>query len=275
MSRIDRTFCRLREARRTGLVTYVTAGDPTLPRTAEILVALDRAGADVLEVGVPFSDPVADGPVIQQAAERALAGGTTLARVLELVGDVRAQIEAPIVLFSYLNPLLRMGLPELTRRAAAAGVDGVLVVDVPLEEAGEIQAANGQAGLDTILLVSPTTTSERLRKAAASGRGFLYGICRLGVTGTRSSLPATASELARRVRGETSLPLALGFGISSPQQVKEAGRLADAAVVGSGLVSVIGAAGDAPALIPSVTAYVGWLRGEVADRGAAGVAKQA
>jgi tryptophan synthase alpha chain len=275
MSRIDRTFVRLREAGRTGLVTFVTAGDPTLPRTAQILVALDHAGADVLEVGVPFSDPVADGPVIQQAAERALAAGTNLARVLELVGDVRPQVEAPIVLFSYLNPLLRMGISVFTRRAAAAGVDGVLVVDLPLEEAGELQVASEHAGLDTILLVSPTTKPERVRKVAALGRGFLYGICRLGVTGTRSSLPDTAGELARRVRVETSLPLALGFGISSPQQVREAGRLADAVVVGSGLVAVIGAAGDGPALIPSVEAYVRWLTGAIADSGAAGVTEQA
>jgi tryptophan synthase alpha chain len=260
VSRIDDVFARLRAAKRTGLVTYVTAGDPDLVRTGEILRALDRAGADVLEVGVPFSDPLADGPVIQRATERALAAGATLSGVIDLVADVRRDIAAPIVLFTYANPPARMGFAEFAARAAKAGVDGVLTLDLPVEEAGEMRDLFTREGLDTIFLLSPTTTAQRIRRSAELGRGFLYGISRLGVTGTRDTVGSGARVLAERVRAETDMPLALGFGISRPEHVAEIGRWADAAVVGSGLVNVVAQHGTSDTLVGAVEDYVRWLK---------------
>jgi tryptophan synthase alpha chain len=261
MGRITDTFDRLKRERRTGLVTYITAGDPSLARTEDILFALQRAGADLIELGVPFSDPLADGPVIQRATERALAAGTTLDDVIALVERVRASLAPPVVLFTYANPLLRMGLPEFARRAAAAGVDGVLILDLPVEEADECRSLFQSQGLDTIFLLSPTTTQERIRQAARLGRGFLYGISRLGVTGARAAVAAGAIDLAERIRCETPLPVALGFGVSHPDHVREIGRAADAAVVGSALVQVIADAGDGERLVPAVESFVRWLKG--------------
>jgi tryptophan synthase alpha chain len=261
MSRISDAFARIREERRTGLVTYVTAGDPDLSRSAQILQALDRAGSDVLEVGIPFSEPLADGPVIQRATERALAAGATASKVLDLVGTVRSSIKAPIVLFSYANPILKMGIDTFADRAAKAGVDGVLVLDLPIEEAEQFRNAMAARDVDMIFLLSPTTTGARIRQAGLLGRGFLYGISRLGVTGTRDTIADGAEALAGRIRAATSLPLALGFGISSPEQVKQIGRWADAAVVGSGLVGVIAEAGKSPDLVERVESYVRWLNG--------------
>src|SRR5690349_12858331 len=204
-SRITDTFARLRAARRTGLVTYTTAGDPDLPRSAAILRALDRAGADVLEVGIPFSDPLADGPVIQRATERALAAGGNLRSALRMIGELRREIAAPIVVFSYANPLLRCGIGEFARRAADAGVDGVLALDLPIEEAAEFHEALATAGIDMIFLLSPTTTDARITRAAELGSGFLYGISRLGVTGARDQVSASAGEMVRRIRAHTAL----------------------------------------------------------------------
>ena len=260
MSRIDAAFRDLRAARRTGLVTYMTAGDPDLERSREILVRLDRAGADLLEVGVPFSDPLADGPVIQRATERAIRSGATLDKVLKLIADVRGIINAPIVVFSYANPILRMGLDRFVARATAAGVDGVLTLDVPPEESGELRAAFSRARIDTIFLLSPTTGVERIRRASALGTGFLYGISRLGVTGARDEISASARELATRVRAETGMPLALGFGLSRPEHVRAVGQYADAAVVGSALVNVIAEHGQSGALMAEVERYIRWLR---------------
>jgi len=259
-SRIAATFARLREQHSPGLVTYVTAGDPDLPRTEGILRALDRAGADVLEVGVPFSDPLADGPVIQRATERALASGTTLAGVLELIGRLRSDLRAPIVIFSYANPILRFGAERFADTARAAGVDGVLVLDLPIEEADGFRAMLDARGIDTILLLSPTTTDARLRQAAALGSGFLYAISRLGVTGARESLAEGAEQMVRRIREVTNLPVALGFGISKPDHVRDVGQWADAAVVGSALVTVIAEAGASDTLETRVEEYVRWLK---------------
>ena len=260
MSRIDDVFARLRAEKRTGLVTYVTAGDPDLPRSAEVIRAVDRGGADIIELGVPFSDPLADGPVIQRATERALAAGTTLGRVLDLAASLRDDVRAPLVLFTYANPVLRMGLPAFAARARAAGVDGVLVLDVPPEEAGEAQAAFDGEGLDTIFLLSPTTTVERIRRAATLGRGFLYGISRLGATGARADVADSAAALAARVRAETDRPLALGFGFSTPDHVRAVGQWADAAVVGSALVTVVAEHAGNPDLAGEVERYVRWLK---------------
>ena len=258
-SRISRAFDRIRAEKRTGLITYVTAGDPDLARSADILCALDRAGADVLEVGIPFSEPLADGPVIQRATERALAAGATASGVLDLVKRVRAAVKAPIVLFTYANPVLRMGIDVFGDRARESGVDGVLVLDLPIEEAGEFRDAMASRGIDVIFLLSPTTTDKRMQDAARLGSGFLYGISRLGVTGARDTVADGAQALAARMRAATSLPIALGFGVSSPDHVRQIGTFADAAVVGSGLVAVIAEAGKSPDLVERVESYVRWL----------------
>src|SRR5262245_8844890 len=260
MDRLAAAFDRLKREGRPGLVTFTTAGDPDLPRSAEILKALDRAGADVLEVGVPFSDPLADGPVIQRATERALAAGGNLRAALSIIAQVRRHISAPIVVFSYANPLMRIGLDQFARRAADAGVDGVLALDLPIEEASEFREVLARAGLDTIFLLSPTTTDARIRKAAELGRGFLYGISRLGVTGARDRVASGAEALVTRIRAHTDLPIALGFGISRPEHVAEVGAYADAAVVGSALVSCIAEAAGSPRLVERVEDYVRSLK---------------
>jgi len=262
MSRIAAAFDRMRDERRVGLVTYVTAGDPSLERTADILAALDGAGADVLEVGVPFSDPLADGPVIQRACERGLAAGATLDRILGVIGEVRSSVRAPIVLFSYANPIYRMGFGTFAARAASAGIDGVLTLDIPVEEAGPIRDALLGHGLDPIYLLSPTTTPERARTAGDLGRGFLYLISRAGVTGASETLSAGLPAMAARVRAVSRLPLAVGFGLSRPEHIRAVAGMADAAVVGSALVSVIAEAGDTPDLASRVASYVRWLRGD-------------
>lgn len=260
MSRIAKAFERVRQAGGPGLVAYVTAGDPTLDRTGDILAALSDSGADVLEVGVPFSDPLADGPVIQRAAERALAGGTTLRKTLDMVARTRSRVEAPIVLFTYVNPILRFGEDAFAREAAAAGVDGVLMLDLPVEEAAVFRARLTTAHVDPIFLLSPTTTDARMKASAELAAGFLYLISRLGVTGARDRVSADAERLARRVRSHSVLPLALGFGISRPEHVAEVCRWVDAAVVGSALVNVIAEHGASPDVASRAGKFVRWLK---------------
>jgi len=263
MSRLTATFDAMRAGGKKGLVTYVTAGDPDLARSAAVLRALARGGADVIEVGVPFSDPLADGPAIQRATERALAAGSNLAAALDLIADVRPDVTAPIVVFSYVNPILRMGLEAFVDRASQAGVDGVLLLDLPIEEAASTRTALDRRGIDQIFLVSPTTTDARLGEAARLARGFLYAISRLGVTGTQATVAATAEPLVRRIRAVTSLPIALGFGIAQPEHVRLVWSFADAAVVGSAIVDVIGraaASGQDPAA--AVETFVKWLKGQ-------------
>jgi tryptophan synthase alpha chain len=260
MGRLTAAFETLRATRGPGLVAYVTAGDPDAATSEEILVALAAGGADVIEVGVPFSDPLADGPVIQRASERALAAGMNLRGVLELVTRVRRRIETPIVLFTYANPVVRMGTEQFAAGARAAGIDGVLILDYPVEEAGPLRAPLVDAGLDPIFLISPTTSDERIGQSAALGAGFLYVISRLGVTGARDEMAAEVGPLIGRIRQHATLPLALGFGISRPEHVAEACRHADAAVVGSAIVRVAAEAGpgEAPR---AVRDYVRWLKG--------------
>jgi tryptophan synthase alpha chain len=262
MSRIDEAFATMRRQRRTGLVAYVTAGDPDLERSARVLRAVDRGGADVIEVGVPFSDPLADGPVIQRAAERGLRAGTTLTAVLDLIARERHGLRAPVVLFTYANPVMRLGLDAFADRAAAAGVDGVLVLDLPLEEAGELRVALDQRGLDTIFLLSPTTTPDRMARAGRLGRGFLYVISRLGVTGTRPQVAEGLAELTARIRANAALPLALGFGLSHRDHVVAVGACADAAVVGSALVERIARDAGTADLEDRVQRFVAWLAGQ-------------
>jgi tryptophan synthase alpha chain len=266
MSRLATTFARLRQ--RTGtdsepaLVAYVTAGDPDEATSCDIVRGIARGGADVIEIGVPFSDPIADGPVIQRASERALAAGGSLSRALDIVRNVRADFDTPIVLFTYVNPVLRMGAGAFASRAAADGVDGVLLLDLPIEESDSMHRTLAEAALDQIFLISPTTTEARLRQAAQLGSGFLYAISRLGVTGARDNVAGTARPVVEAVRAVTSMPVALGFGISRPEHVREACAYADAAVVGSALVQVIA---DTPRDRAAAEAerFVRWLKGRI------------
>ena len=238
-TRIAHRFADLRRRKEMGLVAFITAGDPNLAATESLVLALAEAGADVIELGVPFSDPLADGPAIQRSSERALHAGTTLAGVLDLVAAIRRKSDVALVLFSYYNPVLQMGLEKFAERASAAGADGVLITDMIPEEAGDYRPILAARGLDTIFLAAPTSPDERLVKIAASTSGFLYLISRTGVTGAKDTLPEDLPALVRRVRRLTSLPIAVGFGISLPGQVSVLGGLADAAVVGSALVEEI------------------------------------
>jgi tryptophan synthase alpha chain len=269
-SRISHRFAELRRAGEMGLVAYLTAGDPSLTATRKFVLALAAAGADVIELGVPFSDPVADGPVIQRASERALRSGTTLAGVLELVTSVRTETQVPLVIFSYFNPVLQMGLEKFADAAKSAGADGVLITDLTPEEAGEYRAAMSSRGLDTIFLAAPTSTDERLARIAESSTGFLYLISRTGVTGAKDQLAEELPALARRVRRVTSLPVAIGFGISQPGHVSLLGGLADAAVVGSALVEEIERAGTVEAAAEALSARVKLLK----SAGVAGMSRR-
>ena len=236
MGRIAARLAQCKAEGRPAFVAFLTAGDPSLDRTVSAALELEAAGVDVLELGVPFSDPLADGPVIQRSSERALSRGVTLARVLDVVREIRRKSQLPLVLFSYLNPLLQRGLERVAAEAAKAGVDGVLVTDLPPEEGEAWIAAARAAELDTIFLASPTSPDDRLRRVAEASRGFVYAISRTGVTGERQALSDDARPLVARLRALTAVPVALGFGISTPEQVKEAAAAADAVVVGSALV---------------------------------------
>jgi tryptophan synthase alpha chain len=260
MSRLAEAFAELRDRGSGGLVTYLTAGDPDAERSSALLIAVARAGADVLEIGVPFSDPLADGPVIQRASERALAQGMTLKGSLDIVRRVRSSVGTPIVLFTYANPVLRMEPRTFACAAADAGLDGVLILDFPVEEAESLRRPIVDAGLDPIYLVSPTTTDDRIRRSAELGSGFLYVISRLGVTGMRETLAADVRALLARVRAASSLPIAMGFGISRPEHVAEVCRWADAAVVGSALVDRVARCSPPVDMCESAGEYVRWLK---------------
>lgn len=256
MTRIEAKFNELRSEGRKGFIPYITAGDPSLEATEEIILELEHSGSDIIELGVPFSDPMADGPVIQRASERALRNNVSARDCLEIVRRVRQQSEVPIVLFSYLNPLLALGLETLGEQLREAGVDGVLVTDLVPEEAEEFISRVRPAGIDTIFLVAPTSTDERIKLVAEASRGFVYAVSRTGVTGVQQSLSEAASDLVERVRRFTELPVAVGFGVSTPEHVAEVWRHADAAVVGSRIVAEIeNNAGD-PNLVPKVGALV-------------------
>lgn len=246
MSRIAETFARLRRAGEKGLVVYLTAGDPDGPTSLAYLRAAVEGGADIVEVGVPFSDPMADGPAIQAASRRALSAGMTVDGVLSLVARLREGCEVPIVLFGYYNPFFRRGVRRVFRAARKAGADGLLVVDLPLEEWGEAVPEARKAGLDWIPLTAPTSGSDRIRRAAGSGSGFLYLISVTGTTGERRTLPRDLSRFVLSARAASRLPVAVGFGISSPAMARAAARHADAAVVGSACVRIVERAGKAP-----------------------------
>lgn len=238
-TRISQLFDRLRREGRKGFIGYLTAGDPSLDRTPELVAAMVRGGVDLIELGVPFSDPIADGPVIQRGAERALKAGASLRKVLEVAAEIRRSSEVPLMLFTYLNPVLRYGLEALARDAAKAGVDGLLLTDLSVEEAAAHVEAMHRHGLDTIFMAAPTSTEGRLRLIAKYSTGFVYLVSRAGVTGERESISESVGPLVEAVRRVTNLPLAVGFGISRPEHMRAMGNLADAVVVGSAFVRLI------------------------------------
>jgi tryptophan synthase alpha chain len=248
MSRIDLMFGRLKGEGRAALIAYLTAGDPTPERTPALVAALERGGVDLIELGVPFSDPIADGPVIQRGADRALKAGTTVAKVLNIAREIRKTSQIPLLLFTYLNPVLRYGLEKLARDAKAAGIDGCLLTDLSVEEAGPYVTAMRSAGLDTVFLAAPTSTQARLKLVAEYSTGFVYLVSRTGVTGERAALSDSLGGLIDQVRGVTTLPLAAGFGISTPQQAGEVAQMADGVVVGSALVRLIEEGADLAAV---------------------------
>ena len=239
MSRIGKRFEELRQGQELGLVAYITAGDPDLRATAEFIPALEEAGVDVLELGIPFSDTLADGPVIQRASQRALGSGTTLAGVLEMAAQARGRSRLPLLLFSYLNPILRYGFDRFAADARRAGIDGVLITDLSIEEADAYIGRMRQAELDTVFLAAPTSTEARLRRICEASRGFVYAVSRTGVTGAQQALSGQLLPLLQRLRAASSLPVAAGFGISRPEHIRELRGHADAAVVGSALVRVV------------------------------------
>ena len=222
-----------------GLVAYVTCGDPDLATTQEVVLAAAKAGADVIELGVPFSDPVADGPIIQRASGRAVAKGISLPQVLELAAEVRKHTNAGLIIFSYLNPIMRMGLQNFCASAKRAGVDGALVTDLPIEEASDYIRSMRDCDLATVFLAAPTSTDERLKRIAQASTGFVYAVSRTGVTGTRDQVASDASALVKRLRKYTKLPIAVGFGVSNRSQFEEVGKFADAVVIGSAIVQTV------------------------------------
>jgi tryptophan synthase alpha chain len=258
--RIAKRFRELSETGELGLVAYITAGDPSLDASEKIVLAAAEAGADIIELGVPFSDPLADGPTIQRASERALRSGTTLAGVIDLVHRLRKHTEVPLVLFSYFNPILQMGIEKFADAASAAGADGVLATDLTPEESADYRKALRSRGLDTIFLAAPTSTDARLATIAGVSSGFLYLISRTGVTGAREALPEELPGLVRRIRKFTALPVAVGFGISLPTHVTALGGIADAAVVGSAIVAEIEKATSAQSAAKAVGDLVGSLK---------------
>jgi tryptophan synthase alpha chain len=238
-NRIHSLFERLRREPRAALIAYITAGDPSPERTPGIVTALERGGVDLIELGVPFSDPIADGPVIQRGADRALRAGTTVPKVLEMARKIREHSQIPLLLFTYLNPVLRYGLEKLAPDAKAAGIDGCLLTDLSVEEAGSYMGVMRSAGLDTVFLAAPTSTEARLKLAAQYSTGFIYLVSRTGVTGERAALSDALEPLIARTRAVTNLPLAAGFGISTPEQAGVVAKMADGVVVGSAIVRMI------------------------------------
>jgi len=264
MTRIERRFAQLKSEGRKGFIPYLTAGDPDLNLTRDLILALERAGADVIELGVPFSDPIADGPVIQRATGRALANQVTLRDVLRTGGEVRRRSEMPLLLFSYYNPLLRYGLEKLARDAADSGFDGVLATDLTIEESDEFVRIMKAAGLNTVFLAAPTSSAPRIRKIAATTTGFLYAVSRTGVTGEQQQLEPELRDFVRDLRRQTDVPVAVGFGISRPEHVQAVWREADAVVVGSAIVAEIERNIGRADLAERASAFTRWLRGETA-----------
>jgi tryptophan synthase alpha chain len=269
VSRLDATFEALRGRGERALVTFFTAGDPSLETTARLVIEAERRGADVIELGVPFSDPVADGPVIQRAGQRALAAGASLRRVLELLRTLRPEVRAPIVLMTYYNPILSFGLPAFAETAGKVGVDGVIVVDLPPEEADDLRAQTDAAGVDMIYLVAPTSTADRVRRIARQTRGFVYLVSLTGVTGERASLPPDLEAQVRALRLVTTKPICVGFGIGRPEHAAAVGRLADGVIVGSAIVRVVEERAGSPTLVTDVGDFIASLKEPLRNLGVA------
>ena len=262
MTRIDGSFARLQAKGLQAFIPYITAGDPDLQATHDLVLELEEAGADVIELGVPFSDPIADGPVIQRATERALANGTSLSQILELVGRIRQSSDIPLMLMSYYNPLLNHGLEQLARDASDAGLDGILASDLTVEESDRFVAVMDGAGLNTIFLVAPTSSPERVERIARVSTGFLYAVSRTGVTGETQQLSGELVEFIRLLKTHTGTPLAVGFGISTPEHVRAVWGEADGAIVGSAIVREIEKKLGGDSMPQAVGDFVRWLRGE-------------
>lgn len=256
-NRIEQCFARLRSEKRKGFIPYICAGDPNLKRTVELTFALEKSGADLLELGLPFSDPLADGIVNQLAAQRALASGTTIRGVFDCVREIRRQSQVPIVLYSYLNPIFQFGGDKFHREAEAAGVDGLLILDLPPEEDGGETAAGGlgSGNVIHIRLIAPTTSTDRIEKIVEGAKGFLYYVSREGVTGTRDSIASSLPEKITELKKISDLPIAVGFGVSNPEQAREVAKHADAVVVGSAIVDLIAQHGDKPDMIEKVAGF--------------------
>jgi tryptophan synthase alpha chain len=259
-SRLDATFAALRARRERALVAYFTAGDPSLAITRKLVVEAARRGADVIELGIPFSDPLADGPVIQRATQRALAAGVTLPRVLELVREMRGEVSAPLVFLTYYNPILAFGLKAFCRTSVEAGIDGVIVADLPPEESGPLRAEAVAAGLDLIHLVAPTSTPERMRRIARASEGFVYMVSLTGVTGERAALAPELSQQLRALRAITTKPVCVGFGIGTPEQAALVGQLADGVIVGSAIVRLVEQHGASAELLARVGDFIAGLK---------------
>ncbi len=260
MSRLQHTFDELKKRGEAALIPFITAGDPSPQRTLELIRTLAAAGADIIELGVPFSDPMADGPAIQAASERALAAGTTLTTVLDIVAQARRELQIPLVLMGYYNPVFRYGVERFARDAVAAGVDGLLLVDLPPEETTEIKPATAAAGLPLITLLAPTTPLERSRRLAAAAEGYIYYVSMTGVTGTQAVLPAAIRDVVIELKTLAPVPVAVGFGISTLADVQAVAEFADAVVVGSALVRIIGEHGSDEALLDKVAAFIESLK---------------
>ncbi len=256
MNRIDARFAQLRANKQKGLVVYIGAGDPTLEATRQLALAFDQAGVDVLELGVPFSDPLADGLVNQLAAQRGLESGTTPKKVLETVAAIRRESQVPIVLYIYFNLIHKQGVKQFIDAAARSGVDGLLVLDLPPEESENYEALMADSGLCNIYLVAPTTPEERMELIVKRARGFIYYVSREGVTGMQTKVSDTIAEMTARIRAHTDLPIAVGFGISNPEQARLVSRHAEAIVVGSAIVNRIAEHGKSSDLVPKVSAFV-------------------
>jgi len=259
-SRLDATFAALRARRERALVPYLTVGDPSIAATRQLVVEVARRGADVIELGIPFSDPLADGPVIQRATQRALAAGVTLPRVLEMVREMRGEVSVPLVFLTYYNPILAFGLKAFCRTAVEAGVDGVIVADLPPEEAAPLQAEAEPAGLDLVHLVAPTSTPERMRRIARASQGFIYMVSLTGVTGERVAVAPELTQQLRALRAITTRPICVGFGISTPAQAMEVGRVADGVIVGSAIVRLVEQHGGTSDLLARVGEFIAALK---------------
>jgi tryptophan synthase alpha chain len=261
VTRIEKRFAQLKAEQRKAFIPYITAGDPGLDLTLELVLSLEKAGADTIELGVPFSDPIADGPVIQRASERALRNGVNLPAVLKLGEKIRFKSEIPLVLFSYCNPLFSYGLDKLARDAARAGFDGVLASDLTVEESQAFIRAMTEAGLNTVFLVAPTSSPERMKKIAETSSGFLYAVSRTGVTGEQQELAPDLKAFLQTLQSYTKSPIAVGFGISRPEHVRAVWQEADAAIVGSSIVKEIEQHIGKPDLVQRVSAFAWWLKG--------------